>query len=39
VEEVMVAEMDQILHPDLDADHPERVRVEVDAKIVGTWGG
>jgi DNA polymerase-1 len=38
LEEVMVAGMDEILNPGLDADHPERVPVEVEVEVVESWG-
>ena len=38
IEEVMVARMDQVLNPDLDA-HPDRVPVEVDVEILESWSG
>ena len=39
VEEVMVAGMDEVLNPSLDANHPERVPVKVDVEIAESWGG
>jgi DNA polymerase I len=38
LEEVMVAGMDEVLNSGLDAAHPERVPVEVEVEIVGSWG-
>jgi DNA polymerase I-like protein with 3'-5' exonuclease and polymerase domains len=38
LEEVMVAGMDEVLNPGLDAAHPERVPVEVEAEIIRSWG-
>jgi hypothetical protein len=34
----MVAGMDEILNTGLDAAHPDRVPVDVDVDIVGSWG-
>jgi DNA polymerase I-like protein with 3'-5' exonuclease and polymerase domains len=39
VEEVMVGGMNEVLNPGLDDAHPEWVPVEVEAEIVGGWGG
>jgi DNA polymerase I-like protein with 3'-5' exonuclease and polymerase domains len=39
LEGVMVAGMDGGLNPDLDANHPERVPLEVDVEIVDSWRG
>lgn len=39
VKEVMVAGMDVVLNPDLDADHPDRVPVEVEVEVARSWGG
>ncbi len=39
LKEVMVVGMDKVLNPGLDADHPERVPVEVDVEVVESWGG
>jgi DNA polymerase I len=39
VEEVMLAGMDEVLNPSLDANHPERVPVKVDGEIAESWGG
>jgi DNA polymerase I-like protein with 3'-5' exonuclease and polymerase domains len=38
VEGVMVVGMDEVLNPNLDVGHPERVPVEVDVEIVRIWG-
>jgi len=37
-EEVMVDGIDEILNPELDADHTERVPVVVDAEVVDSRG-
>jgi len=37
LEEVMAAVMNEVLNSGLDADHPERVPVEVDVKVVDSW--
>src|SRR5215207_2910034 len=37
--ERMVTGMDEVLNPDLDASEPDRVLVEVEVKILGTWTG
>jgi hypothetical protein len=39
LEEAMVAGMNEVVNPGLDADHPYCVPVEVEAEIVGSWGG
>jgi DNA polymerase I-like protein with 3'-5' exonuclease and polymerase domains len=39
LEEVMVDGMDEVINPGLTADYPDRVPVEVEAEIVGGWGG
>ncbi len=39
LKEVMVEGMDEVLNPGLDADHPDRVPVEVDVEVVESWGG
>jgi DNA polymerase-1 len=39
VEEVMVAGMDEVLNPGLNADHHDRVPVEVEVEIAQSWGG
>jgi len=38
VGEVLVAGIDEVLIPGLDADHPDRVPVEVDVEVVESWG-
>jgi len=38
-EVVMVAGMDEVLNPGLDANHPDRVPVEVDVEILESWSG
>lgn len=38
VEGVMGVGMDEVLNPNLDVGHPERVPVEVDVEIVRIWG-
>jgi DNA polymerase I-like protein with 3'-5' exonuclease and polymerase domains len=38
LEEAMVAGMNEVLNSGLDADHPERVPVEVDVEVVDSWG-
>jgi hypothetical protein len=38
IEEVIVAGMDEMVNPGLDAEHPDWVRIEVDAKILESWG-
>ena len=37
VEEVMVAGMDEIVNPGLDAFHPDRVPVEVEVESRRSW--
>jgi DNA polymerase I-like protein with 3'-5' exonuclease and polymerase domains len=39
VEEVMVAGMDEVLNTGLATEHPDRVPIEVDVEILGSWGG
>lgn len=39
LERIMVAGMYKVLNPSLEADHPERVPVEVEVKVVESWGG
>jgi DNA polymerase-1 len=39
LEEVMVEGMDEVLNPGVDADHADRVPVEVDVEVVESWGG
>lgn len=31
--------MDEVVNPELDAGHPDKVPVEVDVEIVESWGG
>jgi hypothetical protein len=38
IEEVIVAGMDEMVNPGLDAEHPDWVRIEADAKILESWG-
>ncbi len=38
LEELMVAGMDEVMNPGLDADHPDRVPVEVAIEVVESWG-
>jgi DNA polymerase I len=38
VEEVMVAGMDGVVNSGLEAKHPDRIPIEVDAKILKSWG-
>ena len=38
LEEVMIAGMNEVVNPGLEADHPDWVPVEVEADIVGSWG-
>jgi hypothetical protein len=38
VEKVMVAGMDEVLNSGLNANHLERIPVEVDVEIVESWG-
>ncbi len=39
LKEVMVEGMDEVLNPSVDADHPDRVPVEVEVEVVESWGG
>jgi DNA polymerase I-like protein with 3'-5' exonuclease and polymerase domains len=39
LEEIMVAGMNEVVNPGLEADHPDWVPVEVEAEVVGSWGG
>ena len=39
LEETMVAGVDGVLNLGLDADHPDRVPMEVDVEVVESWGG
>lgn len=39
VEEVMVAGMDEVLNTGPNADHYDRVPVEVEVEVVESWGG
>jgi DNA polymerase I-like protein with 3'-5' exonuclease and polymerase domains len=39
LEEVTVAGMNEVVNPDLDDAHPDCVPIEVEAEIVGSWGG
>jgi DNA polymerase-1 len=39
LEQVMVAGMDEVVNAGLDDDHPDWVPIEVETKIVGSWGG
>jgi DNA polymerase-1 len=38
VAEVMVAGMNEVLNPGLDANHPDWVPIEVDVEAVDSWG-
>jgi DNA polymerase I-like protein with 3'-5' exonuclease and polymerase domains len=38
VKEVMVAGMDEVLNSGLNANHLERIPVEVDVEMVESWG-
>lgn len=38
VEEAMVAGMDEVLNSGLNANHLERIPVEVDVEMVESWG-
>lgn len=38
LEEVMVAKMNEVVNPGLDADPSERVPVEVDVEVVDSGG-
>jgi DNA polymerase I-like protein with 3'-5' exonuclease and polymerase domains len=38
VEKVMVAGMGEVVNPGLYAEHPDRVPIEVDVKILKSWG-
>jgi hypothetical protein len=38
LEEIMVAWMNEVVNPGLDADHCDRVPVEVEAEILESWG-
>jgi DNA polymerase I-like protein with 3'-5' exonuclease and polymerase domains len=38
LEEAMVDGMDEVINPGPEADHPDRVPVEVDVVIVESWG-
>jgi hypothetical protein len=39
LERVLVAGMNEVVNPGLEADHPDWVPVEVEAEVVGSWGG
>jgi DNA polymerase I len=38
LEKMMVAGMDEVLNPGLDTEHPDRAPVEVDVKLLESWG-
>jgi hypothetical protein len=38
LEKAMVDGMNEVLNPGLDADHCDRVPVEVEAEILESWG-
>jgi DNA polymerase-1 len=39
LEGFMVKGMNAVVNPGLDDDHPDWVPIEVEAKVVGSWGG